>query len=163
MLSSKLQLINQANVNNILSNIVIALKRGEINMNNVLCGNVIICSNSTTTTTGVILIPNGTIKNLTNTGNYRLILACNIPNATSNLPVFIQTASGNIPVLCKYGNTIYANQLNKRVNYPIGYGNANSNYTLGQFVITSCCGLNKLATTTTTTNDTTTATAKASK
>lgn len=125
----------------------------------------IICSNSTTTTTGVVLIPNNTVKNVENTGDYRLILACNIDNATSNLPVFIQTAIGNIPVLCKYGNTVYTNQLNKRVNYPIGYGNANSNYTLGQFVITSCCGLNKKSTTvsTTTTTDTTTSVAKSSK
>lgn len=104
--------------------------------------NTIIISSTITTGTGVILIPNRTIKNLTNTCNYRLIIACNINTPTANRPVFIQTAIGNIPVLCKYGNTLYANQLNKRVNYPIGYGNQNTNYTLGQFVITSCNCLN---------------------
>lgn len=105
--------------------------------------NTIICSSLTTTDTGVVLIPNRTIKNLTNTSMYRLVLACNIPNATANLPIYIQTSLGNIPVLCKFGNTLYANQLNKRVNYPIGYGNQNDNYELGQFVITRCDCLNK--------------------
>ena len=42
----------------------------------------------------------------------------------------------------KYGNEILANQVNKRVNYPIGYGNQNSNYENGQFVILSCNCLN---------------------
>lgn len=103
--------------------------------------NTIICSNATTTDTGVVLVPNKEIKNLTNTGNYRLIIACNV-EATANLPVFIQTTLGNIPVLCKYGNQIIANMLNKRINYPIGYGNENPNYTEGQFVILSCGCLN---------------------
>ena len=55
----------------------------------------IICSNLTTGTNNVVLIPNQTIKNLVNTGNYRLILACNIPDATSNFPVFIQVGTTN--------------------------------------------------------------------
>lgn len=114
--------------------------------------NTIICSSSETTTTGIILIPNRVVKTLENTCNYRLIIACNINTPTNNLPVFIQTAIGNIPVLCKYGNTIYANQLNKRVNYPIGYGNENENYELGQFVILSCNCLNKKSTTVNATN-----------
>lgn len=105
--------------------------------------NTIICSNITTESNVVVLVPNTPIKNVENTGNYRLILACNIPSPTSNLPVQIQVGENNIPVLCKYGNTLYANQLNKRVNYPIGYGNANANYENGQFVILSCNCLNK--------------------
>ncbi len=109
--------------------------------------NTIICSSSETTETGVILIPNRIIKNLENLGNYRLIVACNINTPTANLPVYIQTSIGNIPVLCKYGNEVYANMLNKRVNYPIGYGNQNPEYTLGQFIITSCSCLNKKSTT----------------
>lgn len=112
--------------------------------------NTIICSNVTTTDTGVILIPNRTIKNLTNTGNYRLVIACNV-EASANLPLFIQTTLGNIPVLCKYGNELLANQVNKRVNYPLGYGNQNTNYANGQFVITSCNCLNARGTETTTT------------
>ena len=105
--------------------------------------NTIICSNLTTGTDNVVLIPNTAIKTVTNTGNYRLILACNIPEATANYPVFIQVGENNVPVLCKYGNEILANQLNRRVNYPIGYGNQNTDYTEGQFVIQSCCNLNK--------------------
>ena len=101
----------------------------------------ICCSNVTTTDTGVVLIPNQSVKNLINTENYRLIIACNV-EATANLPLYIQTAIGNIPVLCKYGNQLLANQVNKRVNYPIGYGNENPNYTEGQFVILSCSCLN---------------------
>ena len=112
--------------------------------------NTIICSNLTTGTDNVVLIPNQTIKTLYNTGNYRLIIACNIPEATANYPVFIQVGETNVPVLCKYGNEVLANQLNRRVNYPIGYGNQNSNYADGQFVILSCCGLNRRGTETAT-------------
>ena len=112
--------------------------------------NTIICSNLTTGTNNVVLIPNREIVNLENTGNYRLILACNIPEATANYPVFIQVGENNIPVLCKYGNEIYANMLNRRVNYPIGYGNENSSYTEGQFIIQSCCNLNPRGALTTT-------------
>lgn len=111
--------------------------------------NTIICSNLTTGTNQVILIPNQEIKTLINTCNYRLIIACNIPEATANYPVFIQVGTNNIPVLCKYGNQVLANQLNRRVNYPIGYGNENSGYVNGQFVILSCCNLNKRGTETT--------------
>ena len=107
----------------------------------------IFISSVTTTDTGVVLIPNRAVKNLVNTGNYRLIIACNV-EATANLPLYIQTSLGNVPVLCKYGNEILANQINKRVNYPIGYGNQNSNYDIGQFVILSCNNLNPRATTT---------------
>lgn len=98
--------------------------------------NTMYISNVTTTETGVILIPNREVKTLTNATCYKIIIACNV-EATSNLPVFIQTALGNIPVLCRYSNTLYANQLNKRVMYRIGYGNANDNYTLGQFTMQS--------------------------
>lgn len=112
--------------------------------------NTIVCSSATTTDIGVVLIPNRTIKNLVNTGNYRLVIAFNV-EATANLPLYIQTSLGNIPVLCKYGNELLANQVNKRVNYPIGYGNQNTNYTEGQFVILSCNCLNPRGTETTTT------------
>ena len=98
--------------------------------------NTIFCSTVETTSTGVILIPNRTVKNISNTGSYGLVI-CNNAAATENLPVFIQTAIGNIPVLCKAGNTMYANQLNTRVRYPIMYGNQNDNYPDGQFVVTS--------------------------
>lgn len=89
-----------------------------------------------TTDTEVILIPNREVKNLTNAGSYGLIICCGAA-AAANLPVFIRTTLGDIPVLCKAGNTMYANQLNTRVRYPIMYGNQNDNYEEGQFVITS--------------------------
>ena len=101
-----------------------------------MCNNTMYISSVTTNTTNVILIPNREVKTLTNTGNYKLIIACNV-EATANLPVLIQTDVGNIPVLCKYGNTLYANQLRKRTMYRIGYGNGNTEYTDGQFVIQS--------------------------
>ena len=115
-----------------------------------MCNNTIICSNLTTGTNEVVLVPNTPIKTVTNLGNYRLILACNIPEATGNYPVAIQVGENNVPVLCKYGNQVLANQLNRRVNYPIGYGNQNAGYTNGQFVIQSCCNLNARGTETTT-------------
>lgn len=98
--------------------------------------NTIFISSATTTGTGVILIPSREVKTLTNATCYRLIIACNV-EATANLPVFIQTSLGNIPVLCRYSNTLYANQLRKRTMYRIGYGNANDNYDLGQFTMQS--------------------------
>ena len=96
--------------------------------------NTIYCSNATTTTTAVVLIPNQTIKTIDNCGSYRLVICCNA-TATANLPVFIQVNGTNIPVLCKAGNEVIANQLQKRRNYGIMYGNENTNYTDGQFVI----------------------------
>ena len=90
-----------------------------------------------TTTTEVVLIPNREIKNVVNAQTYGLVI-CNNAAATANLPVFIRTAIGDIPVLCKAGNTMYANQLNTRIKYPIIYGNQNDNYELGQFVVLSC-------------------------
>ena len=98
--------------------------------------NTMFISNVNTTETSVVLIPNQEVKNLTNATCYKIVIACNV-EATSNLPVYIQTAIGNIPVLCRYANTLYANQLQKRRMYRIGYGNANDNYTTGQFTIQS--------------------------
>lgn len=112
--------------------------------------NTIICSKSETTGTGVILIPNQTITPA-NLGCGRLIIACNINTPTANLPLYIQTTAGNCPVLCKYGNNILANQVNKRVPYPILFGNENSSFENGQFVISSCACLNGRGTETTTT------------
>ena len=104
--------------------------------------NTIICSTCTVGINQVILVPNTPIKTLVNAGNYRLIIACNINTPASNYPLAIQVGDNNIPVLCKYGNELLANQVNKRVNYPIGYGNENTNYTNGQFVILNCNCLN---------------------
>lgn len=99
-----------------------------MNCNTILCSNVEMGVDSAT------LIPNREIKTLENTGCYRLII-CSSAIATSNLPVFIQVNGVDIPVLCKAGNVIYANQLQKRRNYGIMYGNENPGYINGQFVI----------------------------
>ena len=98
--------------------------------------NTIYITSVETTGTGVILIPNREIKTLTNATCYKIVIACNV-EATENLPLFIQTALGNVPVLCRFSNTLYANQINKRTMYRIGYGDANTNYTLGQFTMQS--------------------------
>lgn len=112
-------------------------KKGEIYM----CNEIYITS-VTTTETAVILIPNRTVTfaNLANTCKYDLIIACGL-KASASLPVFIQTSSGNIPLLDKFANTVYPNQLRTRFKYCIGYGNGNTAYTLGQFVIFNnlCC------------------------
>lgn len=96
--------------------------------------NTIYVSSANTTQTTVVLVPNRAIKTLENAGCYRLIICCNA-TATANLPVFIEVNGVSIPILCKAGNTMYANQLQKRVNYSIMYGNQNDNYTNGQFVV----------------------------
>ena len=97
--------------------------------------NAIYCSNATTTATTVVLIPNREIKTLENCGCYRLVICCNA-TATANLPVYIQVNGESVPVLCKAGNVVYANQLQKRKNYDIMYGSENPEYaTTGQFVI----------------------------
>lgn len=96
--------------------------------------NTIFVSNATTGDTEIILVPNTPIKTLDNTGCYRLIICCNAV-AETNLPVTIQVNGVNIPVLCKAGNVVYANQLQKRRNYAIMYGNENPGYVNGQFVI----------------------------
>ena len=98
--------------------------------------NTMCISTVNTTDTTVVLVPNQEVKNLTNATCYRLIIACNV-EATANNPVFIETSLGQIPVLCRFGNTLYANQLKKRTMYRIGYGNANDNYALGQFTMQS--------------------------
>ena len=96
--------------------------------------NTIYVSNATTSDTNVVLIPNREIKNIDNCGCYRLIICCNA-TATANLPVFLQINGVNIPILCKAGNTMYANQLEKRKNYSIMYGNQNAGYVNGQIVV----------------------------
>ena len=111
--------------------------------------NTIMVSNVETGTNQIVLIPNREIKTLTNLATYKLIIACNTPEATANYPVAIQVGENNIPVICKYGNQVLANQLNKRVPYIIGYGNENIAYTNGQFVIFNTRCLNARGTQTT--------------
>ena len=84
----------------------------------------------------VVLIPNRDIRVLINCGCYGLVICCGA-TAASNLPVAIRFGEEDIPVLCKAGNTMYANQLKKRMRYPSMFGNQNENYENGQFVVLS--------------------------
>ena len=111
--------------------------------------NTIVVSTTTTGTNEIVLVPNTPIKNVANLGMYRLIIAFNTPDATANYPVAIQVGENNIPLLCKYGNQVLANQLNKRVPYVVGYGNQNSDYVNGQFIIFNTKCLNARGTETT--------------
>lgn len=110
--------------------------------------NTIYITSLTTTSTGVVLIPNRTITqtNLANTFNYNLVIACGL-KATNSLPVFIQTNAGNVPLLDKYANPVYSNQLKTRTRYCVGYGNINTNYTLGQFIVKNnlCCACSSVS------------------
>ena len=111
-----------------------------------MCNNTIFITKITTTATGVVLIPNRTVlkNNLGNRCSYNLIIACGL-NASASLPVFIQTDQGNIPVLDKFANVVYSNQLKNRTRYCVGYGNDNTTvYNLGQFIIFNklCAGYN---------------------
>ena len=119
------------------------------------CIKNIICSQTVTTDNGVILIPNKSITPA-NLSEYRLIIACNVNTPTANNQLFIQTSTGNSPVLCKYGNTLLANQVNKRIPYIVLFGDQNVDYSNGQFVIVNCSCLNARGvsgTTAVTTND----------
>ena len=56
--------------------------------------------------------------------------------ATANLPVYIQTTIGLVPLLCRYaGNNIFPDQLRSRRCYTVVYGNNSVLSTPGQFVL----------------------------
>lgn len=97
-------------------------------------------SSITTNATQVILVPSTTITalDLRDLDKYRLIIACNL-RATANLPVYIQTTIGLVPLLCKYaGNNIFPDQLRSRRCYTVVYGNNSVLSTPGQFVLQNC-------------------------
>lgn len=97
----------------------------------------ILITSATTTATSVILVPSTPIQatDLVNLNKYRLILTCNV-KPTANLPVYIQTVSGNVPLFCRYAaNDIFPDQLRRRYCYTIVYGNNNVFVSLGQFVL----------------------------
>lgn len=120
------------------------------------CCNEIKITSLINTTTGIVLVPARQIinANLMNTGKYRLIIACGL-KATGSQPVSIQTASGNIPLLDKFANPIFPNQLRTRKAYCIGFGNRNTTpYPLGQFVLFDnlCCACSSSTITSSTTS-----------
>ena len=83
------------------------------------------------------LVPNRDIK-LENLGDmcyYNLILGCGL-QCTESLPLIIGIADAKIPVLDKFGNTVYFNQIKRtRYRWCFSYGNRNELYTVGQFVV----------------------------
>ena len=96
--------------------------------------NTIYVSNVINGDDSITLVPNREIKTLRNVGCYHLVI-CNNAVAEANLPVNIQVNGVNIPVLCHAGNIVYSSQLEKRRNYTILYGDENTGYVNGQFVI----------------------------
>ena len=110
--------------------------------------NTIYITSLTTTSTSIVLKPNRTITqtNLANTFNYNLVIACGL-KATNSLPVFVETSDGDVPLLDKYANPVYSNQLKTRTRYCVGYGNTNTNYTLGQFIVKNnlCCSCSSVS------------------
>lgn len=114
------------------------------------CCNEIKITSLINTASGIVLVPARQIvnANLMNTGLYRLIIACGL-KATGSQPVSIQTASGNVPLLDKFANPIFPNQLRTRKAYCIGFGNKNTTpYPLGQFVVFNdlCCSCDSTST-----------------
>lgn len=96
-----------------------------------------IITSATTTSTGVIFVPSETItaEDLVNLDKYRMILTCNV-RPTANLPIYIQTETGLVPLFCRYAaNDIFPDQLKRRYCYTVVYGNNNVYASLGQFVL----------------------------
>jgi hypothetical protein len=108
-----------------------------MNEYNVSAVKTILITSATTTSTGVIFVPSETItaEDLVNLDKYRMILTCNV-RPTANLPIYIQTEVGLVPLFCRYaGNDIFPDQLKRRYCYTVVYGNNNVYSTLGQFVL----------------------------
>lgn len=94
-------------------------------------------SSITSTDTGIVLIPTNTISStdLINLFKYKLVIPCNL-KADSNLPIFIQTELGNIPLLKSIsGNSALPSDIRKMTYYLLVYGNKNSANEFGQFII----------------------------
>ena len=67
-----------------------------------------------------ITVPTTTLENLE---NYCLVIAQSLPDGFGTLPVVISNGTTIIPVMCKKGNTLRADQIRTRVRYSITYGN----------------------------------------
>lgn len=67
-----------------------------------------------------ITVPTTVFENLE---NYCLIICQNIPTGIT-IPVVIANGTQTIPVMCKKGNTLHADQIKSRRRYSITYGNA---------------------------------------
>lgn len=98
----------------------------------------IVVETATVSGTNIILTPEVAFPstNLANRGNYYLYIPTSVPKVASDYQIYIQTSdSKDIPVFDKYGNPVMASMIYKGYRYGIGFGNANTEYTDGQFVI----------------------------
>lgn len=93
-----------------------------------------VCSNIIIKDEKAILIPNRQITDLYNGSIYRIIIACNIPEYY-DIPVYLDTTKGEIPILARYANNLYINRLKKRTCYSLWYGNKNDIYKSGQLLM----------------------------
>ena len=84
----------------------------------------------------ILLKPNRKVKreNLGDRCKYSLVIGCGL-KVSKNLPLFVETDDGNVPLLDKFGDIVYANQLSTRKRYVLGYGNNNNSYNVGQFIV----------------------------
>lgn len=67
-----------------------------------------------------VTIPQTVFENLQ---NYCLVLCQAIPSGAGTLPVVLVNGTTSIPVMCKKGNTLRADQVKSRCRYSITYGN----------------------------------------
>lgn len=65
---------------------------------------------------------------LTNLKEYCLIICQSIPSNAGTLPVVISSGGTTIPVLCRKGNTLRADQIRSRRRYKIVYGNDSEHF-----------------------------------
>ena len=67
-----------------------------------------------------ITIPEISLENLR---NYYLVICQKLPLGSNVLPVIISNGTQLIPLECKKGNYVHADQLKTRVRYNVTYGN----------------------------------------
>lgn len=72
-----------------------------------------------------ITIPTTTLINLK---EYCLITCQSIPSNAGTLPVVISNGTATIPVLCRKGNKLRADQIRSRRKYKVVYGNDTSHF-----------------------------------
>lgn len=94
------------------------------------CENILKSTNIAITGTApnqvlTITIPTTTLTNLK---DYCLITCQSIPSGVGTLPVVISNGTATIPVLCRKGNTLRADQIRSRRKYKVTYGNDTSHF-----------------------------------
>lgn len=83
-----------------------------------------------------ITIPSMDLENLT---DYCLIICQSFPTGSDALPVVINDGGTVVPLLCKKGNNIHADQLCTRRKYNVTYGNDPIHLLINNCVTRTCC------------------------